>query len=259
MNAFSTFYMVMWLTLLGVSIAWLAWHAWMPSALPRAGAREPACEVCRRPVANAPGLCCPGCGTDLRITGIITRQIEVRRRGTLGSSMSSLVVLWFIVYLFGVRTLEAWIGGRGWDDQGLIIEVSAIAGWLAMGAGSAMYLVRRRWRLAGRGPLRPVLRAEKDLSTPPAPVPAADGTASQAAISLTAWLLVWFGIGGLVVVPVVARVLPDTSWGQRHTLGMDITVAAIVVGWGLLGCIVGRAFFRRSRGPRPAPGDNAGA
>ncbi len=257
MNAYSSFYSLVWLTLLGVAIAWLAWHAWMPTALPRAGAREPACEVCRRSVAEAPGLCCPGCGSDLRISGIITPAIEVRRRGTLSSAMGSLALLWLIVYVSGVRTFAAWMGGGTWDDQDVLTEVSVIAGWLSIGAGIAIALVRRRWRLAGRGRVRPVLRAGVVAGTPCAPYTGKGGR-SRAVAPIVTWLLLWFGVGGLVVGPLITRALPIASWGLRHPLGMDISVAVVVLAWGVLGAMLGRVFFRMRLRSSSVAGDNGG-
>lgn len=75
---------------------------WRTIKAPRRCAPEPACEKCRYPVAGLAALTCPECGTDLRQTGIITRPMEMRRRGSIvGAIAAWTVVLTLVSYIVG--------------------------------------------------------------------------------------------------------------------------------------------------------------
>jgi len=73
----------------------------VPLSTTRRTVREPVCAVCRYPVAGLTEPGCPECGTDLRRTGIITRGMELRRRGSLVSAILAWGVLWVLVAAIG--------------------------------------------------------------------------------------------------------------------------------------------------------------
>ncbi len=73
----------------------------VPLTITKRTVREPACAVCRYPVAGLTELTCPECGTDLRRTGIITRGMELRRRGSLVSALLAWSVLWMLLGAVG--------------------------------------------------------------------------------------------------------------------------------------------------------------
>jgi hypothetical protein len=66
------------------------WLAVMP---PRRCVKEASCEKCKYPVAGLSTWTCPECGTDLLMTGIITRSMEMRRRGSYLAAIAGLVTL----------------------------------------------------------------------------------------------------------------------------------------------------------------------
>lgn len=73
---------------------------WRTVTPPRKGVKVPSCEKCRYPVAGNTALVCPECGTDLRLTGIITRPMEMRRRGHLfGALMAWTFLVLFVGYI----------------------------------------------------------------------------------------------------------------------------------------------------------------
>lgn len=74
-------------------IAWAISTIVIAVTLPKKAAKAPACERCKYPVAGLSAFNCPECGTDLRLTGIITRPMEVRRRGNLFSAIIAWTVL----------------------------------------------------------------------------------------------------------------------------------------------------------------------
>lgn len=71
---------------------------WVSLTVPRR-VTAPSCERCRYPVAGLSSFECPECGTDLRRTGIVTRPMEMRRRG----GMFVAILSW--TYLVGASTL----------------------------------------------------------------------------------------------------------------------------------------------------------
>ncbi len=80
-------------------IAWAISTIVIALTLPKKAAKAPACERCKYPVAGLAAFNCPECGTDLRLTGIITRPMEVRRRGNLFSAIMAWTVLCAMVAL----------------------------------------------------------------------------------------------------------------------------------------------------------------
>lgn len=74
-------------------IAWAISTIVIAVTLPKKAVKAPACERCKYPVAGLAAFNCPECGTDLRVTGIITRTMEVRRRGNLFSAIIAWTVL----------------------------------------------------------------------------------------------------------------------------------------------------------------------
>ena len=76
---------------------WLIHSIWRAVTLPKSATKIPACEVCRYAVAGLSTHRCPECGTDLRVTGIITPAMEIRRRG----STASAILAWSVLWIFG--------------------------------------------------------------------------------------------------------------------------------------------------------------
>lgn len=74
-------------------IAWAISTIVIAVTLPKRAVKVPACERCKYPVAGLAAFNCPECGTDLRVTGIITRTMEVRRRGNLFAAIMAWTVL----------------------------------------------------------------------------------------------------------------------------------------------------------------------
>jgi hypothetical protein len=73
--------------------------------------REPVCEVCRYRVAGLSTFQCPECGTDLRLTGIITLPMEVKRRGSMSGAIISWIFLMFLAGGVGTIALSMlWVG-----------------------------------------------------------------------------------------------------------------------------------------------------
>lgn len=70
---------------------------------------EPVCEMCRYPVRGLGGLRCPECGTDLRRTGIITRAMEMRRRGGLGAALLAVTLLFGTSSIYGISMLSGFL------------------------------------------------------------------------------------------------------------------------------------------------------
>lgn len=81
-------------------VAWLSYAIWVAVTLPRRAVKQPACERCRYPVEGLGSLNCPECGADLRRIGIITRAMEVRRRGHLPGALVAWSLLCLMVGLF---------------------------------------------------------------------------------------------------------------------------------------------------------------
>lgn len=67
----------------------------------RKGPKAPACERCKYPIEGLSGWQCPECGSDVRQTGIITRAMEVRRRGTMAGAILALTLGIAVVGFFG--------------------------------------------------------------------------------------------------------------------------------------------------------------
>lgn len=84
---------------------------------PRRGSKVPCCEKCRYPVAGLTTFSCPECGTDLRATGIITRPMEIRRRGSMFSAILGLtflcILLGLIAAYFIAISSMGFMGGAG--------------------------------------------------------------------------------------------------------------------------------------------------
>lgn len=74
--------------------------------LPKKAVSAPSCERCKYPVAGLGTLNCPECGTDLRATGIITRAMEVRRRGSLASA----ILAWTVLCAIGAMVVSSIVG-----------------------------------------------------------------------------------------------------------------------------------------------------
>lgn len=81
------------LTLLVVIAAFAIRAIWVTITPPRKGVKQPSCEKCKYPVSGLTTPNCPECGNDLRQTGIITRPMEIRRRGGLGGAILGLTYL----------------------------------------------------------------------------------------------------------------------------------------------------------------------
>ncbi len=83
-----------------VLIAWAAVTIIRAVTLPKGSKREPACETCQYPAAGLESFTCPECGSDLRVAGIITPAMEIRRRGSLiGAILAWTIICGLIAYL----------------------------------------------------------------------------------------------------------------------------------------------------------------
>ena len=91
------------LTILLVIAGFAIRSIWITITPPRKGVKQPSCEKCKYPVAGLNSLNCPECGSDLRTTGIITRPMEVRRRGGLFGAILGLTYL--VLCGFGLAML----------------------------------------------------------------------------------------------------------------------------------------------------------
>lgn len=86
---------------------------WRTVTPPRKGVKAPSCEKCRYPVAGHNSFSCPECGADLRVTGIITRPMEMRRRGHLLGALLAWTFLVLLVSYVGFSVFWITVGWRG--------------------------------------------------------------------------------------------------------------------------------------------------
>lgn len=85
---------------------------WVTVMPPRGGVKVPSCERCKYPVAGLSVFRCPECGSDWRVVGIVTRAMEVRRRGGLLGAITAWTFLCLVGwYLASVMVLSS--VGRG--------------------------------------------------------------------------------------------------------------------------------------------------
>ncbi len=83
---------------------------WRTVTPPRKGVKVPSCEKCRYPVGGHGSMACPECGADLRLTGIITRPMEMRRRGHLFGALLAWTFLVLLIAYVGVALFWITIG-----------------------------------------------------------------------------------------------------------------------------------------------------
>lgn len=95
----------LWITLMPPR----GWKGGKGAAKVRGIGAEPVCEKCRYPVLGLTTFQCPECGTDLRRTGIITRSMEMRRRGGLGAALISLTLIMGVGTSLTLAALSEWL------------------------------------------------------------------------------------------------------------------------------------------------------
>lgn len=104
---------------------------WRTITPPRKGARVPSCEKCRYPVAGHNSFSCPECGADLRVTGIITRPMEMRRRGHLLGALLAWTFLALLVSYLSLLFVTAYSSG--------VASASTTVATYALTPASAVY------------------------------------------------------------------------------------------------------------------------
>ena len=81
-------------------IAWAVITIIRAVTLPKSAKHEPVCEACGYPTAGLETFTCPECGSDLRVSGIITPAMEIGRRGSLvGALLAWTILCGLIVYM----------------------------------------------------------------------------------------------------------------------------------------------------------------
>jgi len=230
---------LIWLVPLVAIAVWLCRAIWAPISLPKRAAKEPSCEKCRYPVAGLIEMRCPECGTDLRVTGIITREMEVRRRGSVAGAITALGVLWVLLYLIASglgMSLAYGVFGGSPPGTALWIYVGVFVGWCSLGVGAAVWIVRRRRKLLAR-------------HAPDATTAAARWRVRSFTLAFVQWVFVWLGAGLVAVAPVCAIF---AAWA--HNLGDDgqlwISSGLFAVLWAVVGVWVGGKILARAKRER---------
>lgn len=94
MNIMSWIFTVTYYGFIGLAAVVSLRALWMALTLPRRGVREPSCETCHYPAKGLKDFHCPECGTDLRLGGIVTPQMEVRRRAGPVMTLMAAAACW---------------------------------------------------------------------------------------------------------------------------------------------------------------------
>jgi predicted RNA-binding Zn-ribbon protein involved in translation (DUF1610 family) len=66
---------------------------WLAVVPPRRCVKEASCETCKYPVTGLSAWTCPECGSHLLTVGIVTRSMEMRRRGSYLGAICGLLTL----------------------------------------------------------------------------------------------------------------------------------------------------------------------
>lgn len=173
MHVFSLFSLIPLVIVLAVFVVSVR-AVWLTIVPPRRGVREPSCEKCRYPVTGLTTLTCPECGCSLLQSGIITRPMEMRRRGgLLGaicgtlflSLMGNLILMALIGSVFEPYTIDA-SPGSSQNEDSLFVFYSLMYGVPAIGALltvlMVLLIIRRRRKL-----LRDADLVAQPVSAPP--------------------------------------------------------------------------------------------
>jgi|GEM_PF-1461404 len=107
MGSMSLVQLLAWLGM-GLAVVVCARVVWRAVTRPRGLVREACCARCRYPVEGLEGWECPECGADLRVVGVITPELELRRRGSAAMACAAWTVL---AIAFGIL---AWTGVSHW-------------------------------------------------------------------------------------------------------------------------------------------------
>lgn len=112
--------------------------------LPRRMAAEAACDRCKYPIAGLAGWTCPECGADLRVVGVVTPTLEMKRRGTSSDAIAAWTLLILIVggYAGTIVSTQISMSGTGNADYGSLAVIVVLA--LVWAAGVAGIVLRRR-------------------------------------------------------------------------------------------------------------------
>jgi len=90
--------------------SWSRRAIWLTVVPPRRCVKEASCEKCKYPVAGLSTWTCPECGSHLLAVGIITRSMEVCRRGGYVGAIGGLFFLLLIAVIVGLSIVAATIG-----------------------------------------------------------------------------------------------------------------------------------------------------
>jgi len=112
---FGLLYSLIPLTILLAMVVVAARAIWLTVVPPRRCVKEASCEKCKYPVAGLSTWTCPECGSHLLTVGIVTRAMEMRRRGGYVGAIGGLLFLLLIVILIGLWVVVATLG----DSVGL--------------------------------------------------------------------------------------------------------------------------------------------
>ncbi len=104
---------------MGLAVAVCARVVWRAVMRPRGLVREACCARCRYPVEGLEGWACPECGSDLRVVGVITPELELRRRGSAAAACMAWTVLAIAVGIL------AWTGVSHWARREAARAVAA--------------------------------------------------------------------------------------------------------------------------------------
>ncbi len=83
---------------------------WLAIVPPRLCVKEASCEKCKYPVAGLSAWTCPECGSHLLTVGIVTRSMEMRRRGSYVAAISGMFFLLLVIAITGIIIAFATIG-----------------------------------------------------------------------------------------------------------------------------------------------------
>ncbi len=225
------------LLLLLVIGAWLVNTILVAVRPPKNAVKEPSCENCRYPVAGLTELRCPECGSDLRLTGIITRDMEARRRGSTAGAVLALLALWLILAQFVSLPIAVLV--RGWSANSVlegVVAIGAYVGWLLIGLSVALWIVKRRRAMLARVP----------TAASPAPTP-------SAALAVVRWACLWTGIGMFVFFPISGYVLRMGMFLEDEDWRATVAAIGVVCLWGVIGGMVGARILRRHRRATAGP------
>lgn len=141
------------------------WLAVMP---PRRCVKEASCEKCKYPVAGLSTWTCPECGSHLLTVGIVTRSMEMRRRGSYVGAIGGLLFLHFLAVIIGLGVIAATLGSSAGMFGNTVYITSTTLTPVASGIAPIDLVNEQNW--AGRGPttiirLQPSAGSSRDEMT----------------------------------------------------------------------------------------------